>query len=155
AMICWMAEAPLDLGKSCVLQHTTREVTAQIRQVVYRLNVEAASREEDEPIGLNDIARVVVTTAKPIFADPYERNRTTGSFVLVDPHSNLVLAAGMITRCTTTLLEAPLIAGRVVWLTGLSGAGKSTLSDAVASALRAAHAPVLQLDGDALRAGLN
>ncbi len=155
AMICWMADAPLSVNAPCVLMHTTREVTAQIRQVLYRLNVETASREDDALIGLNDIARVVVTTAKPIFADPYERNRATGSFVLVDPHSNQVLAAGMITRTSTTLLDAPTLGGRVVWLTGLSGAGKSTLSDAVASALRAAHIPVLQLDGDTLRAGLN
>jgi adenylyl-sulfate kinase len=44
--------------------------------------------------------------------------------------------------------------GHVFWLLGLSGAGKSTLARQLAVDLRAAGRPVLELDGDRLRAGL-
>jgi len=48
----------------------------------------------------------------------------------------------------------PAGAGHVFWLFGLSGAGKSTLAQHLAAELRAAGRPVLELDGDRLRAGL-
>lgn len=44
--------------------------------------------------------------------------------------------------------------GHVFWLYGLSGAGKSTLAAQLATSLRAAGRPVLELDGDLLRSGL-
>ncbi|HSM59301.1 MAG TPA: adenylyl-sulfate kinase, partial [Longimicrobiales bacterium] len=45
---------------------------------------------------LNDIGRVHLTTAQPVFFDRYQLNRETGSFVLVAPDSNNTVAAGMI-----------------------------------------------------------
>lgn len=45
--------------------------------------------------------------------------------------------------------------GAVVWLTGLSGSGKSTVAFAVEEELIRAGQPVVVLDGDNLRHGLN
>jgi bifunctional enzyme CysN/CysC len=45
---------------------------------------------------LNDIGRVHLTSAQPLFFDRYRMNRETGSFVLVDPTTNGTVAAGMI-----------------------------------------------------------
>ena len=52
--------------------------------------------ESDTNIGMNDIARIKLRTASPLLVDDYRRNRTTGSFVLIDPNSNLTVAAGFI-----------------------------------------------------------
>jgi sulfate adenylyltransferase subunit 1 (EFTu-like GTPase family) len=52
--------------------------------------------EIDKNIGMNDIARIRLRTASPLLVDEYRRNRTTGSFVLIDPNSNLTVAAGFI-----------------------------------------------------------
>jgi len=43
----------------------------------------------------------------------------------------------------------------VVWFTGISGAGKSTIASGVEQRLRALGLPIHNLDGDALRTGLN
>ena len=45
---------------------------------------------------LNQIARVVLTTAKELFFDPYQKNKACGSFILIDPITNNTSAVGMI-----------------------------------------------------------
>jgi sulfate adenylyltransferase subunit 1 len=68
-----------------------------IREVLYKMDINTLHREEsDTSIGMNDIARIKLRTASPLLVDDYRRNRTTGSFVLIDPNSNLTVAAGFI-----------------------------------------------------------
>ena len=61
---------------------------------------------------------------------------------------------------TTSGVEPPQVesssnpGGRCFWLTGLSASGKSSISNELSAQLRAAGAPVFQLDGDVLRRGL-
>jgi len=65
--------------------------------VLYKMDINTLHREEtDTNIGMNDIARIRLRTASPLLVDDYRRNRTTGSFVLIDPNSNLTVAAGFI-----------------------------------------------------------
>jgi hypothetical protein len=63
----------------------------------YRVNINTLEKEAGTALGLNDIGAVVIETQKPIFCDPYRRNRTMGSFILIDPMTNATVAAGMIT----------------------------------------------------------
>jgi bifunctional enzyme CysN/CysC len=63
---------------------------------VYRTNVETFHREEADTFELNDIGRVELETADPLFIDPYKINRSTGNFILIDPDTNDTVAAGMI-----------------------------------------------------------
>ena len=51
---------------------------------------------DDLPTQLNQIARVVLTTAKELFFDPYQKNKATGAFILIDPITNNTSAVGMI-----------------------------------------------------------
>ncbi len=96
-MVCWFSDKPLQLrGKYAVL-HTTQEVRCIIREIRYKLDINTLHRnEEDLNIGMNDIARVVVRTTKPLFFDAYRKNRITGSIILVDEGTNETLGAGMI-----------------------------------------------------------
>ncbi|HEX6373485.1 MAG TPA: sulfate adenylyltransferase subunit CysN [Longimicrobium sp.] len=96
AMLCWMGEQPLDPSTPYVIQHTTRSSRAFVSRVVYRIDVDTLHREEAAQLGLNDIGRVEVTTSVPLFFDAYQGNRATGSFILVDPYTNVTVAAGMI-----------------------------------------------------------
>jgi bifunctional enzyme CysN/CysC len=96
AMLCWMGEEPLDRGTPYVLLHTTRSVRAFASRLVYRVDVDSLHREEVETLSLNDIGRVEITTSQPVFFDSYQVNRVTGSFILVDPYTNVTVAAGMI-----------------------------------------------------------
>jgi bifunctional enzyme CysN/CysC len=96
ATICWTSEEPMRFGTQYWFRQTTREVKAFFNRIVYRIDVDTLHREEVDRFELNDIGRVHLTTAKPIFFDPYELNRETGSFILVDPDTNSTVAAGMI-----------------------------------------------------------
>jgi sulfate adenylyltransferase subunit 1 len=82
AHVVWMDERPLDPARTYLLKHATRTVTAQV----------------ETALELNQIGTVTVSTSRPIAFDPYARNRTTGSFVLIDPATNFTAGAGMIVR---------------------------------------------------------
>ncbi|MEM6327256.1 MAG: sulfate adenylyltransferase subunit CysN [Bacteroidota bacterium] len=96
AMMCWMSEEPLASDRHYILRHTTREVKAFVEDIRYRVDVDTLHREEVRTLGLNDIGRVLVSTASPLFFDEYRVNKETGAFVLIDPYSNTTVAAGMI-----------------------------------------------------------
>lgn len=97
ANICWMSETPSSADKKYRLAHTTREVPAQISAINYLLEIESMERQEIGSFGLNDLGSVTLSLAQPIFADRYEDNRNTGSFLLIDPETNVPVAGGMIT----------------------------------------------------------
>lgn len=96
ADLCWMNEEAMRQDRPYVIQHTTRRTQAYVSKVVYRTNVETFHREEADTFELNDIGRVELETADPLFIDPYKINRSTGSFILIDPDTNDTVAAGMI-----------------------------------------------------------
>ena len=97
AQLCWMGEEGLNPGVRYIVRHGTTEVKSMIREVLYKVDINTLHRnEDDKQIGMNDIARVRLRTASPLLADDYRRNRTTGSFILIDPGTNLTVAAGFI-----------------------------------------------------------
>ncbi|MBV9593911.1 MAG: 50S ribosome-binding GTPase [Actinobacteria bacterium] len=96
ATICWLSDRPLRPGDRFALRHTTREVRAVVDDVRSRLDISSVSSIHTGELELNDIGTVYVRTAEPIFVDPYELNRATGAFLLVDESSGATVAAGMI-----------------------------------------------------------
>ena len=49
-----------------------------------------------QELALNDIGRVRLRTSAPLVFDPYESNRRTGSFILIDEASNNTVGAGLV-----------------------------------------------------------
>ncbi|MCX6272740.1 MAG: GTP-binding protein [Bacteroidetes bacterium] len=97
AMLCWFNPKPMQLNGKFILKHTTREVKAMVKEVIYKVNVNSLEEIKDgKTLVMNDIACVRLKTTKPIFYDPYKQNRITGSLILVDEATNETLAAGMI-----------------------------------------------------------
>ena len=98
AMVCWLtAESQLRPGAKLALKHTTRWGRALVKDLQYRLDVNTLHRDEQaEALTLNEIGRIRLRTTVPLFFDEYRRNRTTGSFVLVDEVTNNTVGAGMI-----------------------------------------------------------
>jgi sulfate adenylyltransferase subunit 1 len=97
ATVCWLSERPLDARRNYTLRHTTREVRARVDSVGHLWNV-TTQQEEPAPaaLNMNDIGRVALTLAQPVFTDAYTENRATGSFILIDDATNNTVAAGMI-----------------------------------------------------------
>ncbi|MBA3310235.1 MAG: 50S ribosome-binding GTPase [Nocardioidaceae bacterium] len=97
AMVCWMATAPLRPRQKLAIKHTTRTARTLVKDLQYRLDVNSLHRDmETGELGLNEIGRVQLRTTVPLLCDPYEKNRTTGSFVLIDEGTGVTVGAGMI-----------------------------------------------------------
>lgn len=98
AMICWFSDKrTLNAGGKFTLRHTTREARAVVRDVRYKVNINTLHKIENDPeFRLNDIGRISLRVSVPLVADSYNRNRTTGSFILIDEQTNETVAAGMI-----------------------------------------------------------
>jgi sulfate adenylyltransferase subunit 1 len=96
-MVCWFNENPLQLRGTYTIMHTTREARCVVKEIRYKMNINTLHRdEEDKTIRINDIARVVLRTTKPLFVDGYRKNRTTGSVILIDEQTNETVGVGMI-----------------------------------------------------------
>ncbi len=96
-MICWLNEKPMRLGGKYAVKHTTNDVRCIIKDVKYKVNINNLHRiEDDNTVNMNDIARISIRTTKPLFYDRYERNRNTGSLIIIDEATNETVGAGMI-----------------------------------------------------------
>lgn len=105
AMLVWMDEEPMDVNKQFYIKHTTNLTRARVDSIRYKVNVNTMEQlsidngqltKETLPMKLNEIARVVFTTGKELFFDPYRKNKQTGAFILIDPITNNTSAVGMI-----------------------------------------------------------
>jgi small GTP-binding protein len=97
ADLCWLAGEPLHAGGRYLLKHTTRQASAIVDGLLDVVDVHTLERRgAPGELGLNDIGRVRIRTSAPIVVDPYDSNRRTGSFIMVDEASNGTVGAGMI-----------------------------------------------------------
>ncbi|MBN1925495.1 MAG: sulfate adenylyltransferase subunit CysN [Prolixibacteraceae bacterium] len=182
AMLVWMDEKPMDSKTQFYIKHNTNTTKARIDYIRYKVDVNTLQKSEIERFELNEIGRVALTTVKPIFFDPYVKNRNTGSFVLIDPVSHNTCAVGMIIdkldrenlatkyspqelrdkidkgQCLITTEERQKRynqKGATIWITGLHGSGKNELAYLLEKELFELGANVVLLDGSTVRSGLS
>jgi bifunctional enzyme CysN/CysC len=183
AYVCWMNEKPMEKGKQYILQHTTRRTQMFAEDLVYRMNVDSLEQEDADILNLNEIGRVKLKTSQPLFFDAYQINKKTGSFIIIDPATNVTVGAGMMRAGSTVSKDtqnsklktqhSPDVVwepwnipreerekrnghqAQLLWLTGISGAGKSTIAKEVERRLFDSGKQTMLLDGDQVRHGLN
>ena len=181
AMLVWMDENKMDPSVNFYIKHNTDTTKARIDEIKYRIDVNTLDKHNIEQFELNDIGRVVITTSKPIFFDPYTKNRSTGSFVLIDPLTHNTSAVGMIIdklgsdklRSRITDMDRAKIRegqslisakerenrfkqkGATIWITGLHGSGKNDLAYSLERRLFDLGATAILLDGSTVRSGLS
>lgn len=96
-MLCWLSGKGPQARSKYTIRHTTCEAKAMVKEVRYKLDINTLHRnEEDTVVSANDICRVKLRTTRPLLVDPYKKNRSTGSIILVDEGTNETVAAGMI-----------------------------------------------------------
>ncbi len=170
AHIVWMSEAPLLPGRGYLLKTGRADRRRHDPELKYRIDIDNFDHLAAKELHLNEIAFVNMATAEPISFDPYDDNRDTGGFILIDRHTNATVAAGLIRfglrRAANTYFQAFEVTKTararlnaqkpaLLWFTGLSGAGKSTIADHLEKKLHALGKHTFVLDGDNVRHGLN
>lgn len=96
AMLVWMDEKKMNPEEQFFIKHTTNLTRIKIDKIRYKVNVNTLEQSPSDALELNEIARVIFSTGKPLFFDPYQKNRNTGAFILIDPITNNTCAVGMI-----------------------------------------------------------
>ncbi|MFO0911387.1 MAG: sulfate adenylyltransferase subunit CysN [Pirellulales bacterium] len=182
ATLIWMSSQPLVVGKTYWLKLGPKQVAGEVQFVSHRVDVNTLNQVEVASLGLNEIGRCRISLQSPVAFDPYRRNRSTGSFIIVDRVTHETVAAGMIADAqhdvapsehwnvelrSRQLQFSPsqispdqrrLRYGHpplTVLLTGLSGSGKTTLALLLEERLFAAGRAVTVLDGQNLRHGIS
>jgi sulfate adenylyltransferase large subunit len=98
ATLVWLNATPAALNKRYRIKHSTRQGWAELKEIQYRVNINTLEHESVSSLEMNAIGVVHLETSRPLAFDPYVSNRTTGSFILIDPATNATVAAGLITR---------------------------------------------------------
>ena len=96
ATACWFGTQPLNSGHRLRLKHTTRVTPVMVEQVSGTFDVNKLRVTEATELRENDIGVVRLRTATRLAIDPYDADRITGSFVLIDEQSFATVAAGMV-----------------------------------------------------------
>jgi bifunctional enzyme CysN/CysC len=170
ATLIWMAAEPMLPGRPLWLKIGTKQVTATVTEPKYKVNVNTMEHLAAKKLDLNEIGICNISLDQPIAFDPYNENRNTGSFILIDRLTNATVGAGLIhfaLRRSQNIhwqaldvhkrsrAEAKHQKPAILWFTGLSGAGKSTIANLVEKQLLALGKHTYLLDGDNVRHGLN
>jgi bifunctional enzyme CysN/CysC len=168
--LVWMNETAMLPGRNYLLKLGTKTVVASVTALKHKINVNTLEQVASKQLAMNEIGLCNLSLSQPIAFDPYEKNRETGGFILIDRFTNETVAAGIIhfalRRAQNIHWQAIGIdrAARaaqksqkafVLWFTGLSGAGKSTIANIVERRLHALGKHSTMLDGDNVRHRLN
>ncbi|WP_175691724.1 sulfate adenylyltransferase subunit CysN [Burkholderia anthina] len=170
ATLVWMHDEPLLPGRPYLVKLGTQTVSATCATPKYKIDVNTREHLAARTLALNEIGVCTLSFDRPVAFDPYDRNRHTGGFIVIDRFTNDTVGAGMlhfalrrahnvhwqavdVDRDARALQKAQ--TPRIVWLTGLSGAGKSTIANLVEKRLHALGKHTYLLDGDNVRHGLN
>ena len=100
-MLVWMDEEAMDVNKQFYIKQTTHTTRARVDSIRYKVNVNTMEQSSVDHLELNEIGRVVFTTGKELFFDPYRRNKQTGSFI------DRVDAKDMVTEDALATLNLP------------------------------------------------
>jgi sulfate adenylyltransferase large subunit len=96
AMVVWLHAMPLELNRLYLAKHAGRDVKAKATRIRFRVNINTFEEHPASDLEMNEIAAVEFEASQPLFFDPYTRNRTTGSLILIDPLTNATVGAVMI-----------------------------------------------------------
>ena len=96
-LVTWMNNKSLNPRTKVIIKHTTNECLAIVKEIKYKVDINTLHRIENiEKLEMNEIGRITIRLAKPIFYDSYYKNRQTGSLIIIDEQTNETIGAAMI-----------------------------------------------------------
>ena len=95
--IVWMTEQPMTPGCRYLIKLGTRSVSGSVSMIHHRIDVNTLEHHDANELKLNEIGSCTIAVNESVVFDPYQRNKTTGSFIVIDRLTNATVGAGMIT----------------------------------------------------------
>jgi sulfate adenylyltransferase large subunit len=95
--IVWMTEQPMTPGCRYLIKLGTRSVSGAVSMIHHRIDVNTLEHHDANELKLNEIGSCTIAVNESVVFDPYQRNKTTGSFIVIDRLTNATVGAGMIT----------------------------------------------------------
>lgn len=172
ATVVWMTDAAMLPGKLYDFKLGTKTVSGRVNALKYQIDVNSLEEKPAPGLELNEIGLCEISVDQPVCIDSYEKNRSTGAFIVVDRLTNVTVGAGMINlesaaarrrkaRSSATHVTREERAARygqkpaTVMFIGVSGAGKSTLAHGLERRLFDMGRVSTVLDGKAMRLGIS
>ncbi|GAM63346.1 sulfate adenylyltransferase [Vibrio ishigakensis] len=111
AHVVWMGENPMRTHKEYVFKFATKSCTGKVTAIPHKIDVNTLEKhaENSETLELNEIALSEISLTDKIAVDTYQSLPQTGSFVVIDRHTNVTVGAGMV----ETLIDDTEEQGRV------------------------------------------
>ncbi|MEW2973759.1 adenylyl-sulfate kinase [Pseudomonas juntendi] len=170
ARLLWLGEQPMAPGRQYLLKLASQHVAATVTLIKYREDIDSGACLAAKTLEQNAIATVNLSTGSPVVFETHQKNRTLGSFLLIDRFSQETVGTGTldfalrrasnihwqtmeINKAARAALKKQTV--RCIWFTGLSGSGKSTIANQLEQRLHAEGKHTYVLDGDNVRHGLN
>lgn len=170
ARILWMSDDAMLPGRRYLLKTGAKTVTALVSGLKYQIDVNTLQDRPGKKLELNEVGVCTLGLDQPIAFDPYDVNRETGGFILIDRMTNNTVGLGLLDFALRRAgnihwqaldVDREALANQkdqkpaVLWFTGLSGSGKSTIANALQKKLFSMGKHTFVLDGDNVRHGLN
>jgi sulfate adenylyltransferase subunit 1 len=96
-IIVWLNVSPLKNRRKLIIKHTTNECIAQVTELLYEIDINSLHKKEGvSELKLNSLGRIKIKLAKKLFTDNYQKNKSTGSLIMIDPYTNETLGASII-----------------------------------------------------------
>ncbi|MDD2639780.1 MAG: GTP-binding protein, partial [Arcobacteraceae bacterium] len=95
-MVVWMNEKPLELNANYIIKRATSVINGVFKSIEYKKDINTFKEMATDRLELNDIAKCTLSLDRQIAVDPYNNNRYTGSFIIIDRYNNTTVGAGMI-----------------------------------------------------------
>ncbi|MGI9275000.1 MAG: sulfate adenylyltransferase subunit CysN [Endozoicomonas sp.] len=94
--VVWMAEQPLAPGRQYLVKFAASQVAGGFSSIHHRVDVNTLEKNPAGQLSLNEIGECRLALTQPVPFDPYDRNRQTGAFIVIDRLTNATVGAGMV-----------------------------------------------------------
>lgn len=94
--VVWMAESALKPGHRYDIKLAGKKSRAHVERIVHQYDINTLELGDSQALALNAIGTVSVAFDEPLLLDRYETSRETGSFIFIDPLTNVTVGAGLV-----------------------------------------------------------
>ncbi|MFT6202412.1 MAG: sulfate adenylyltransferase subunit 1 [Granulosicoccus sp.] len=96
AHIVWMSEAALTEKSEYFFKFATKLTVGNVETIIHQIDVNTQEHNKKATLELNDIGLANITLNQAVVIDPYQNNRATGGFIIIDRLTNITVGAGMV-----------------------------------------------------------